>query len=79
MTTGEPLRVRGAMKPISTLRKPLASVDLRDADSREEFGIRIVDFVRGMQADEWIWGVTGTTKCGGGNSPTRVGSMQAPS
>ena len=30
MTTGEALRVRGAMKPISTLRKPLASVDLRD-------------------------------------------------
>ena len=30
MTTGEPLVVRGAMKPISTLRKPLASVDLRD-------------------------------------------------
>jgi len=30
VTTGEPLRVRGAMKPISTLRKPLASVDLRD-------------------------------------------------
>ncbi len=30
VTTGEPLLVRGAMKPISTLRKPLASVDLRD-------------------------------------------------
>lgn len=30
MTTGEPLVVRGAMKPISTLRKPLGSVDLRD-------------------------------------------------
>jgi chorismate synthase len=30
VTTGEPVRVRGAMKPISTLRKPLASVDLRD-------------------------------------------------
>jgi chorismate synthase len=30
VTTGEPLAVRGAMKPISTLRKPLASVDLRD-------------------------------------------------
>jgi chorismate synthase len=29
VTTGEPLLVRGAMKPISTLRKPLASVDLR--------------------------------------------------
>jgi len=30
VTTGEPLVVRGAMKPISTLMKPLASVDLRD-------------------------------------------------
>ena len=29
-TTGEPLLVRGAMKPISTLRKRLPSVDLRD-------------------------------------------------
>ncbi len=32
ITTGEPLRVRGAMKPISTLRKPLGSVDLRTGD-----------------------------------------------
>jgi len=30
VTTGEPLRVLGAMKPISTLRKRLPSVDLRD-------------------------------------------------
>ena len=30
VTTGEPLMVRGAMKPISTLRKRLPSVDLRD-------------------------------------------------
>jgi len=30
ITTGEPLVVRGAMKPISTLRKPLPSIDLRD-------------------------------------------------
>jgi chorismate synthase len=30
VTTGEPLVVRGAMKPISTLRRPLPSVDLRD-------------------------------------------------
>ena len=30
ITTGEALVVRGAMKPISTLRKPLASIDLRD-------------------------------------------------
>ena len=32
ITTGEPLLVRGAMKPISTLRKPLASVDLRSGE-----------------------------------------------
>ena len=30
ITTGEPLIVRAAMKPISTLRKRLPSVDLRD-------------------------------------------------
>lgn len=30
VTTGEPLLVRGAMKPIATLRKRLPSVDLRD-------------------------------------------------
>jgi chorismate synthase len=30
VTTGEPLAVRGAMKPISTLMKPLPSVDMRD-------------------------------------------------
>jgi len=30
VTTGEPLLVRGAMKPISTLRSRLPSVDLRD-------------------------------------------------
>ena len=30
VTTGEPLRLMGAMKPISTLRKRLPSVDLRD-------------------------------------------------
>jgi chorismate synthase len=30
VTTGEPVIVRGAMKPISTLRKRLPSVDLRD-------------------------------------------------
>lgn len=33
VTTGEPLIVRGAMKPISTLRKPLASVDLRTGET----------------------------------------------
>ncbi len=33
VTTGEPLAVRAAMKPISTLRKPLPSVDLRDGSA----------------------------------------------
>jgi chorismate synthase len=33
ITTGEHLVVRGAMKPISTLRRPLASVDLRDGSA----------------------------------------------
>ncbi|MCG6987941.1 MAG: chorismate synthase [Gemmatimonadetes bacterium] len=33
VTTGQPVVVRGAMKPISTLRKPLASVDLRDGSA----------------------------------------------
>ncbi|MEW6516936.1 MAG: chorismate synthase [candidate division FCPU426 bacterium] len=34
MTTGEPLLLRLAMKPIATLRKPLASVDLATKKSR---------------------------------------------
>ncbi len=33
VTTGQPLVVRGAMKPISTLRKRLPSVDLRDGSA----------------------------------------------
>ena len=35
MTNGEPIVVRGAMKPISTLGKPLRSVDLRDGQASE--------------------------------------------
>jgi chorismate synthase len=36
VTTGEPLVVRGAMKPISTLlKRRLPSVDLRDGSTRE--------------------------------------------
>ncbi len=34
VTTGEPLLLRGAMKPISTLRKPLMSVDLRSGEAK---------------------------------------------
>lgn len=33
MTTGEPLVVRVAMKPISTLMAPLRTVDLRSGDA----------------------------------------------
>ena len=35
VTTGEPLVVRGAMKPISTLRRRLPSVDLRDGSAAD--------------------------------------------
>jgi chorismate synthase len=35
MTNGQPLVVRAAMKPISTLRKPLASVNLRTKEAEE--------------------------------------------
>ena len=35
MTNGQPIVVKGAMKPISTLGKPLASVDLRTKEKTE--------------------------------------------
>jgi chorismate synthase len=35
MTTGEPLVLRGAMKPISTLKKPLSSIDMRTGAASE--------------------------------------------
>ncbi len=35
MTTGQPIVVRGAMKPISTLLKPLRSVDLNSKEASE--------------------------------------------
>ncbi|EGL19589.1 MULTISPECIES: chorismate synthase [unclassified Paenibacillus] len=38
MTTGEPIVVRGVMKPISTLYKPLQSVDI---DSKEAFTAQV--------------------------------------
>lgn len=34
VTTGEPLVIRGAMKPIPTLRAPLATVDIRTKEAR---------------------------------------------
>lgn len=38
MTTGEPIVVRGVMKPIPTLYKPLASVDI---DTKEAFTAQV--------------------------------------
>jgi chorismate synthase len=35
ITTGQPIRVRAAMKPISTLMQPLATVDLRTGEVAE--------------------------------------------
>ena len=35
MTNGQPVVVRGAMKPISTLGKPLRSIDLRTKEESE--------------------------------------------
>ena len=37
MTTGQPLRVRAAMKPISTLMKPLATVDIENKETEVAF------------------------------------------
>ncbi len=37
MTTGEPLVVRGAMKPLSSLGKPLATIDLSSGESARAF------------------------------------------
>ena len=37
MSNGEPLRVRGAMKPLSTLMKPLRTVDLVDGAEAQAF------------------------------------------
>jgi chorismate synthase len=42
MTTGEPLRVRGAMKPISTLRTRLGSIDM-DTGQAEKAGFERSD------------------------------------
>ena len=35
MSTGEPIRVRAAMKPISTVPRALATVDVRDRRARQ--------------------------------------------
>jgi chorismate synthase len=35
MTTGEPLRLRAAMKPLSSLTRPLATVDVRTGEAAQ--------------------------------------------
>jgi chorismate synthase len=37
MTTGQPLRVRAAMKPISTVMRPLATVDVETKEAEVAF------------------------------------------
>ncbi len=49
----------------------LSSVDLRDADSREEFGARIVSFAKGLGPGEWITGGDWDHEMWGGELPTR--------
>jgi chorismate synthase len=40
MSTGEPLRVRAAMKPISTLSRPLSTIDVRTGESAKAIAQR---------------------------------------
>lgn len=47
----------------------LSSVDLRDAASREEFGARIVAFMQGLDAGEWITGGDWDHELWGGELP----------
>ncbi len=49
----------------------LSSVDLRSADSREEFGRRMVEFMRGLRPDEWIVGGDWDHEMWGGELPDK--------
>jgi len=49
----------------------LSSVDLRDADSRDEFGRRIVAFTRGLHAGEWVTGGDWDHEMWGGELPEK--------
>jgi predicted amidohydrolase YtcJ len=49
----------------------LSSVDLRDADSPEEFGSRIYEFASGLEAGEWIIGGDWDHEMWGGELPRR--------
>ncbi len=50
----------------------LSSVDLRDADSREEFGRRIVEFMRTLASGEWIAGGDWDHEMWGGKLPEKA-------
>ncbi len=50
----------------------LSSVDLRDADSREEFGRRIVEFMRTLASGEWITGGDWDHEMWGGELPEKA-------
>jgi predicted amidohydrolase YtcJ len=49
----------------------LSSVDLRDADSRDEFGARIVEFMQGLRPGEWIVGGDWDHEMWGGELPDK--------
>jgi len=49
----------------------LSSVDLRDAASREEFGVRVVEFMRGLEPGEWITGGDWDHEMWGGELPAK--------
>ncbi len=49
----------------------LSSVDLRDADSRDEFGARIVRFLEGMEPGEWVVGGDWDHEMWGGELPQK--------
>lgn len=60
----------------------LSSVDLRNADSREEFGRRIVEFTRGLNQGDWVTGGDWDHEMWGGELPDRswidAGTLQNP-
>lgn len=49
----------------------LSSVDLRDAESREEFGSRILEFARGLEDGTWITGGDWDHELWGGELPKK--------
>ena len=55
----------------------LSSVDLRDADSKEEFGRRIFEFSSGLEVGEWITGGDWDHEMWGGELPHRAAIVLA--